>query len=581
MAANIRGPPPPPPPPQYPGADQQRPQYPPQQPYPQQQVIQQQGYPQQQRFQQQGNVQQRAAPRTVQIVNESSKINDVTPPVTLTEDYCRRQLTSFEVWTLRKLNDPSNRVPTGGNKENRKEKKSFKTSKNPTKTKLSWAKALWQREVYDRESILKKLRALDSNTSSVTSKKAALGQHQSRQVSDILNEKAREEFDPNFEWTLRQIDRKEVLNKETKHKETDTLTLYLKRAPHPNAPSPIILYENIQMLKLQQARPQQFHQQYVDNRQFDPRMQHEQAQMQGPPRNAAPQRVAANNPEQREGQVRPPPKRNPANDLPAGVQIVQEGVANMGQAKKGGRPGANGRKEDIIDVTHEVHRSGSRRRSPSRGTKYGKKDVKYSERKTRHRSRDSSSDSDSESSDSGSSTDTNSELAYSDFETDITSNTSSFGERRRRRSMSVSRRGRKQHEKGFVMIEKPRRRPSTTAYAPDSPIRDKSYERRSPVLGIFERPSTVGIIGVDPVATEAYAAGMRAMAGSVQAPPPRPITYHDNHSPPPSTRSSDGGSHSRLFEELRARDEQKRRENLLDELKLQRELRSLEHSRLL
>jgi hypothetical protein len=70
------------------------------------------------------------------------------------------------------------------------------------------------------------------------------------------------------------------------------------------------------------------------------------------------------------------------------------------------------------------------------------------------------------------------------------------------------------------------------------------------------------------------------MAGSVQAPPPRPITYHDNHSPPPSTRSSDGGSHSRLFEELRARDEQKRRENLLDELKLQRELRSLEHSRL-
>src|SRR5580700_3597736 len=65
--------------------------------------------------------------RNVQVINNSTHISDLTPKQVLTEEYCRRKLTSYEVYTLRKFEPPNPRELR--EEETRRDSKPSKNSK--------------------------------------------------------------------------------------------------------------------------------------------------------------------------------------------------------------------------------------------------------------------------------------------------------------------------------------------------------------------------------------------------------------------------------------------------------------------
>lgn len=166
------------------------------------------------------------------------RISDITPGPALTEDYCRRQLTIYEVYTLRKA-EP---LPTIEEKDSNKTSRSSSSKSAP---KPSWQRVLINREAFDQKDIIKQIKKLDQTTRSVTTKKAALFPNQHTQVTNLVDEKIATEIDPAFTWTLAQLDRKEVTNRSTGNKETQAMIVYLKRALSPGV-DPISIFSNIE-----------------------------------------------------------------------------------------------------------------------------------------------------------------------------------------------------------------------------------------------------------------------------------------------------------------------------------------------
>jgi hypothetical protein len=122
------------------------------------------------------------------------------------EDACRKRLTNYEAHTIRKI------VP------------------RDAKEKATWAKAEITREPLSQEDISKTVKRLNESKRTVQDKKAALMRFQQGQVNRLMDEMASGEHDPNFEWSLAQLDSKTFTNKKGQ-KETSTITVYLKRAP--------------------------------------------------------------------------------------------------------------------------------------------------------------------------------------------------------------------------------------------------------------------------------------------------------------------------------------------------------------
>jgi hypothetical protein len=396
---------------------------------------------------------------------------------------------------------------------NKKQKKGFKRSKEPIGRKPTWQRALISEEVYDQDVILKKIKALDKK-SSITKKKSELPTHMNHQVHKIIDEKNYFERDSAFIWTLCQLERNLIVNKVTRKTETDTLTLYLKRTPRPEV-NVMVVYDNLEKAKFRRSLP-------------------------------APQQQPPNGPQQRASSQGPqgPPKQG-GRVGPAPVKVIQDPHRN------GGKPGGNGGPDDIVHVID----TGGPRRKP--GADYYK-----DKRKNVHHSDDSKSSRSSETRSSNSSG-SDSDSAYSsDSETDPSSTSLSSSRRRRDSGYARGRvRGSRQHEKDYIMFERPRRHPSA-AYVPDPPRpRGLSYERLSnDPIEVEHRISEAKV--------EGFAAGCAATVRAsvddrTSMPPQRGIMYSDDLSQPSSLRSVD--------EEIRALDETRAEVLRLEILRAQEE----------
>lgn len=481
-------------------------------------------------FQQQQPMQRQFVPPPF---TSSTRFSDITPPVMLTDEFCRRQLTSYEAQTFRKA-EPINNGDFQNKKKDLDTKKQKKDSKRPTGPKRTWQRAMISQEVYDQDVILKKIKALDKKRS-IADKKADLPPHMNIQVDKLLDEKNHFEYDPAFMWTLCQLNRVTVYNKTTKSKETDSLTVYLKRAPRPDLNATIV-FSNIEKAKLRQNQPppQQVHPQQVHPQQ--------RASSQGPP----------------QGQPKNPQGRAPPPPPP--VEVVHDGHMNGGKGGGKGGQGGHGGHDEI-----QVIETGGPRR------KVGAKTV-YNRRKSVHYRSDDSRSTRSSRSSSASGSDSDTGSAYSDSETNPSSVSVSSLNRRRRDSGYARGKGRgmKQHEKGYFMVNKPRRQ-SSTAYVPDPPrVRAQSYERLSTdPIEVEHR--------ISEAKAEAFAAGFTtasrvAAVDRTSMSPQRTIMYPDDRSQRSSLRSLD--------EDIRALDDTRAEVLKLENLRLQDDLRHREELRL-
>ncbi len=423
--------------------------------------------------------------------------------------------------------DPIKNQDFQDNKKGQDSRKQRKGSQRSSKPKLDWQRVVVTQEGYEQEDILKKIKAL-AKRKSIADKKAELPPHMNHQVNVLLDEKNNFECDKAFIWTLTQLDRRTWTNKNTNRRETETLTLFLKRAPRADV-NVTVVYNNIERAKLQQNRPQPQPQpkpQPQPQQQFPPQPR---AQSQGPP--GTPKGP---------GKVGPPP-----------VQIVHGGPKN------GGKFGGKGGPDDVI---HVIETGGPQRKAGKTVYKGGKSVNCRSDDDRSSRSSQSSSSSCSDS-DNGS--------GYSDSETDPS--TSSVGSKfRPRRDSGYGRgsgKGLKPHENGFFMVNRPRRH--SASYVPDAPrIRAPSYERLSTNPIEVEHK-------ISEAKAEGFAAGFTtasrvAAADRTTMPSQRTIMYPDNRSQRSSLRSLD--------EDVRAVDETRAEALRLENLRLQED-RQLRHQR--
>ncbi|KAL5329127.1 hypothetical protein ACEPPN_002636 [Leptodophora sp. 'Broadleaf-Isolate-01'] len=171
-----------------------------------------------------------------QPLQQSVRIQDISPPKILDDAACLKKLTSYAVYTIRK-------VPPRDARE-----------------KPTWARAEVIEEQFPQEDTIKKIKKLNESKRTVSDKKAALAQFQQGQITSLLDDLGSREMDQNFQWSLVQIDRKEkpVSGAQRTSKkalyETVTMTVYIKRAPHGDV-NPIQLYQAIERMKADRLRP--------------------------------------------------------------------------------------------------------------------------------------------------------------------------------------------------------------------------------------------------------------------------------------------------------------------------------------
>ncbi|KAL5347968.1 hypothetical protein ACLOAV_007380 [Pseudogymnoascus australis] len=438
----------------------------------------------------QQNFQQQGGPTTTYradtVINSSTRIHDIRPEKTESESFCKKQLTSYEVFTILPSNDDDGKDSKGskGNKDSKDSKDKKKDNwggwggkdnkdKGDTKSKKRerWAKVTINQESYPTEQIIKTIQKLDAGKYSITDKKAKLYPNQSMQVTSILDDKIMKERDGQFEWVLAQLHREESTNSKTGKKETTSMTIYLKRAPLPGLDVIQIYRErqerariqalqreqaqmNAQIFQQQQQQAQAMHQnqqqqqQQMGNGQYMPQRQQQPQQMGGG--QYMPQRQQQQQ-QQQKGDAWPKPAKS--KNAPAGVKIVQND-----------RPGTPG-----------GHKS-------PKGGKFAGTKVRMM-------------DSDGYSTDSFSGSDSDSDSDFSHYDSEGTPHTSASSRSgggkypRTHRPLHRSRERRRgsyhSRSEDFVMIDSPNRRRSLS-YAPDVPRIDRprvnSYGQQSPAV---------------------------------------------------------------------------------------------------
>ncbi|OBT75924.1 hypothetical protein VF21_05770 [Pseudogymnoascus sp. 05NY08] len=138
------------------------------------------------------------------IVNPFTRIN-----MTESESFYRKQLTTYEVFTILPYNI-----------ESKKEER--------------WAKITINQESYPTEQIIKAIQKLDAGILSVIEKKTRLSRIQNAHVTNIVDAKIDAESEGMlFECVLAQLHCEESTNPKTGEKETTSITIYLKRIPRP------------------------------------------------------------------------------------------------------------------------------------------------------------------------------------------------------------------------------------------------------------------------------------------------------------------------------------------------------------
>ncbi|KAH7317759.1 hypothetical protein BKA65DRAFT_107761 [Rhexocercosporidium sp. MPI-PUGE-AT-0058] len=139
----------------------------------------------------------------------SIRMVDITPAPTVDEATCKKKLTTYQAYTIRKI------IPV------------------QIGEKATWARSEVMKEPLSQETIIESLRRLSNNVQmvrSVKEKLVALAPFQHGQVTRLVDELLNDEEDPSYGWTIEQLDRKEAHIGHGKY-ETKTITVYAKRAP--------------------------------------------------------------------------------------------------------------------------------------------------------------------------------------------------------------------------------------------------------------------------------------------------------------------------------------------------------------
>jgi hypothetical protein len=170
-------------------------------------------------------------------VQASTGILDITTQIPLTKDECRKKLTAYLVFSIRK-------IPP------------LKVEEKPT-----WARAQITEERLSQQEIFTKIKNLSEARLSVSEKKAALTPFQQGQVTTLLDDMNSRERDRSFEWALEQLEKQE---REIRVglRETVVLLVFVRRAPRDEV-DPIALFKELERRKAEPAmmmRPPQQHQ---------------------------------------------------------------------------------------------------------------------------------------------------------------------------------------------------------------------------------------------------------------------------------------------------------------------------------
>jgi hypothetical protein len=245
-------------------------------------------------------------------MQNGTRISNIIPPKVMEEADALRLLTTYKVFTIRKV-----------------------TPNNP-REKATWALAEISEERLAQSEIMRLVKKLNEGKKTVTDKKTNLAHNQTGQVNRLMDDLISNERDMgNFEWALVQLDsfQKDLPAKERgekKKRETVTLTVYAKRAPLPDK-NPIVLYHQLERMKMEFEREQREH----------------ERMMQEAMRRPAP------------SQQQPHPQQHPGPQpgAPAGYGVINLGNAGGGNGRpKGGRnkhggPKKHHRSSDTSSVT--------------------------------------------------------------------------------------------------------------------------------------------------------------------------------------------------------------------------------------
>ena len=406
-------------------------------------------------------------------INASTRIHDIRPEKTESESFCKKQLTTYEVFTILPSLDDGGKdsKESKGNKDSKDSKDKKKDIRigwggkdkdkddKKSKKRERWAKVQINQESYPTEQIIKMIQKLDASHLSVAEKKARLFPNQSTQVTSILDNKIMTEREGQFfEWVLAQLHREESTNSKTGKKETTSMTIYLKRAPLPGIDVIQLYRERQERARLQAVHRQQQQQAQIFQQQQQVQAMQQQQQQQQQQQMGGGQYMSQNKgsyQQQPKGDAWPKPVKS--KNAPAGVKIIQD--------PRPGTPGGH--------------------KSPKGGKAAGTK-VRMM-------------DSDGYSSGSFSDSESGSDSDFSIYDSDATPHTSASsrsGGRKYPRSHRPLERSRERrrgnyHDRGddFVIVDRPQRRHSVS-YAPDVPrldrplgVRVNSYGQPNPALG--------------------------------------------------------------------------------------------------
>lgn len=148
---------------------------------------------------------------------------DLTPRIPLGEAECRKRLTTFATYTIRKMipDDLENSRPT-------------------------WAKCEVVQVALAPEEVSKQVRKLEARRSLIDSIQV-LQPFQQRQINNLLDELNAGERDIHFEHSLAQMDQK-IKSLNAGRRETTSITCYVKRAPRKDT-NPVGIYNAMERQK--------------------------------------------------------------------------------------------------------------------------------------------------------------------------------------------------------------------------------------------------------------------------------------------------------------------------------------------
>ncbi|KAK6584827.1 hypothetical protein PZA11_003051 [Diplocarpon coronariae] len=394
-----------------------------------------------------------------QRIQNSSRIQDITPPKFMNEAACLEKLTSHAAFTIRKM--PA----------------------RDTKEKQTWARAEVVDEKWAQEDIVKQIKKLNESNRTVAEKKSALAQYQQGQITSLLDDLGSREPEPAFQWSLTQLDRTERLvgrirapSKKSLY-ETVTMTVYVKRAPHRDI-NPIQLYHNLEKIKEERMRPPPPPQQPKPQPQLQNQQQPQQTGQGGG--TGVGQGGGPGGYQQPQGNRPPPPPPAPFMNLNnKGAPPVGQGHAKYhGQ---GHEPGHGQGHED---------NSGNKSKVLKQNDKCGKN---RGPKKYHNRSGSSASDSEFFYSDTGSSSD------ESSLGTSISSRSRQHQQSKHNKDASRSHSRRRERRTKYYFEDRspsPHHRRMSDSFGGVPPIQQRSYAPEIPCA----------IPAVDPI-TSAYQAG--------------------------------------------------------------------------